>query len=129
MANEDAVRELMARLMEAVEASLAGSAPVREALEALAREGYEPKLFFVANAGDDGDGPDEDGEEGSDGDADADAEESSRLGLDMSARWSLRSRPPAGDGDARDEDEPPTADLTSLDRDFLRSVRIRSDDA
>jgi hypothetical protein len=50
MTDSEEVRELMAKLMAAVEASLAGSPAVKEALAELERSGYEPKLYFVANA-------------------------------------------------------------------------------
>lgn len=47
---DDEIRELMTKLMKAIEASLAASDAVREALEEIVRRGYEAKLFFVANA-------------------------------------------------------------------------------
>lgn len=47
---EEEIRELMAKLMKAIEASLAASEAVREALQEIVRRGYEAKLFFVANA-------------------------------------------------------------------------------
>ncbi|MBI2879630.1 MAG: hypothetical protein HYY19_07905 [Candidatus Rokubacteria bacterium] len=47
---EEEIRELMGKLMKAIEASLAASEAVREALQEIVRQGYEAKLFFVANA-------------------------------------------------------------------------------
>jgi len=47
---EEEIRELMGKLMKAIEASLAASEAVREALQEIVRRGYEAKLFFVANA-------------------------------------------------------------------------------
>src|SRR5919201_2715879 len=68
MDKDDAVRDLMAKLMQAVEASLSTSSEVRDALAELVRNGYEARLFFVANA-ESADGAGEDGgEEEADGD-------------------------------------------------------------
>ena len=45
MDERDVVRDLVAKLMEAVEASLDGSPAVREALDELARAGFDPRLI------------------------------------------------------------------------------------
>src|SRR5262245_43512576 len=50
MEKDDEIRDLMGKLMEAVEASLSTSTEVRAALADLVRNGYEARLFFVANA-------------------------------------------------------------------------------
>jgi hypothetical protein len=97
------IRGLMARLMQAVEASLATSDAVRQALAELLRQGYEARLFFVANAGS-ADG----------GDADADTDEAP---ADEEA-WVAHEI-----GGVEDEADL-TSELTRLDRDFLRSVQI-----
>ncbi len=106
MEDHDAVRDLMAKLMEAVESSLSSSTAVREALAALVREGYEARLFFVANtentrADDDGD------EEGSGSEDDRD------------------EAPVLHDVGARVEDGDIEFELTKLDRAFLKSLSIR----
>ena len=108
---DEAVRDLMAKLMQAVEASLATSSAVRDALADLVRNGYEARLFFVANA--------ESAEE-------TDAADST-------------SEPDSDSIEETDEDEtyvvrevgatPETADLrfelTKLDQAFLKSLLIR----
>jgi hypothetical protein len=100
------VRDLVAKLIEAVEASLDGSPAVHEALDELVRNGFEPRLILLADAaaraGDVDDGPASeapDAERGGEADdaADDDLEESRDLRFEM----------------------------TKLDRDFLRTVRIR----
>jgi hypothetical protein len=106
MDERDVVRDLVAKLMEAVEASLDGSAAVREALDELVRSGYEPRLILLADAAARAGDEDDDGEAETpeaDRRADADAEEDPEEARD------LRS------------------ELTKLDRDFLRMVRIRPD--
>ena len=50
MDERDVVRDLVAKLIEAVEASLDGSPAVREALDELVRNGFEPRLIFLADA-------------------------------------------------------------------------------
>ena len=50
MDERDVVRDLVAKLIEAVEASLDGSAAVREALDELVRSGYEPRIILLADA-------------------------------------------------------------------------------
>src|SRR5215475_4876019 len=106
MDKDEAIRDLMAKLMQAVESSLSTSSEVREALAELVRNGYEARLFFVANA----ESADQaDGEEGADG-----AEEETYVVREIGAA-------------------PETADLrfelTKLDRDFLKSLHIRPENA
>ena len=81
MENSDAIRDLMGKLMKAVEASLSHSTAVREALAELVRNGYEAKLFFVANA------ESEDGKDDGDGTG-----EPSRAATDEIGRASCRER-------------------------------------
>jgi hypothetical protein len=104
MDERDAVaRELVARLMDAVEASLEESAAVREALDALKRQGFEPRLILLADASAqdaEGDTADEEAVEAADA-----AEEGE----------------PAEPRDPHDLHY----GLTARDRDFLRTVRIR----
>ena len=50
MDERDVVRDLVAKLIEAVEASLDGSPAVREALDELVRNGFEPRLILLADA-------------------------------------------------------------------------------
>lgn len=113
MEDSDVVRDLMAKLMEAVEASLSSSGAVREALAELVRNGYEAKLFFVANA---------ESADGADADDDEDAE--------------TEASPARSDGDEDDafvlreigagrDDGDLQFELTKLDQDFLKSVKIR----
>jgi hypothetical protein len=104
--DDDEIRELMAKLMQAVEASLATSAAVREALAELMRRGYEARLFFVANA----ESAEEDGAEPGDEAERLEAEE-----LTLPVR-EIGAAPEASD--LRFE-------LTKLDRDFLKSLHIR----
>ena len=108
MDERDVVRDLVAKLMEAVEASLDGSAAVREALDELVRNGYEPRLILLADAA----ARAGDADEGADGPAEApDADHGSDA------------------GDAAEDDLEEARDLryelTKLDRDFLRTVRIQ----
>lgn len=118
MEDRDAIRDLMAKLMAAVEASLSGSRAVREALAELVRHGYEARLFFVANG------------EPADGQADGPADGKDR----ENEGW--QSSAAAGDGDeeetlvlreigAVDDDSDLEFELTKLDRDFLKSLNIR----
>lgn len=110
MADDEAIRELMAKLMRAVEASIHTSAAVREALAELVRNGYEARLFFVANAESAPEGePDTD----SDGDDAEEAEEGE-----------ARIEPEIG---ALPEGGPLRFELSKLDRDFLKSLHIRPD--
>ncbi|HEY7142261.1 MAG TPA: hypothetical protein VIE44_19370 [Methylomirabilota bacterium] len=111
MDERDVVRDLVAKLIEAVEASLDGSAAVREALDELVRNGFEPRLILLADAAarssaaDEAEGAAEEAPEDADGDRGADAEDAAEDDLE----------------DARDLHY----GLTKLDRDFLRTVRIR----
>ena len=50
MDERDVVRDLVSKLIEAVEASLDGSPAVREALDELVRNGFEPRLILLADA-------------------------------------------------------------------------------
>ena len=110
MDERDVVRDLVAKLIEAVEASLDSSPAVREALDELVRNGFEPRLILLADAAarstetEEEAGAD-DASEASDGDRSGDAEEASDEDLE----------------EARDLEY----ELTKLDRDFLRTVRIR----
>ena len=113
MDERDVVRDLVAKLIEAVEASLDGSTAVREALDELVRSGYEPRIILLADAaprGGESDGGDNPGDDASEADQRADASDAD---------------------DAAGEDSEEAADLryelTKLDRDFLRTVRIRSE--
>lgn len=106
MEENEAVRSLMTRLMEAVEASLSSSTAVRDALAELVRNGYEARLFFVANAeSESASGPDDDADDPTAPDDD----EPSML----------------HEIGALAEDREPSLELTKLDRDFLRSLNIR----
>lgn len=111
MDRDDVVKELMAKLMAAVEATLQGSTPVRDALAELGREGYGARLFFVANAEPPADG---DGD-----DADPDSEDE--------APPSLLAEPVLRDVSSAPDDPELDFDLTKRDRDFLKSVHIRPD--
>jgi hypothetical protein len=106
------VRDLVAKRIDAVEASLDGSTAVREALDELVRSGYEPRIILLADAAPraaESDGGDDPGDDASEADR-ADA-------------------PEADDADGEDSDEAADLryELTKLDRDFLRTVRIRSE--
>ena len=105
MDERDVVRDLVAKLIEAVEASLDGSPAVREALDELVRNGFEPRLIFLADASARPSGADEE----VDGAADAAPE---------------GDREPAAD-DELDEERDLRYEMTKLDRDFLRTVRIQ----
>lgn len=108
---DEEVRDLMAKLMQAVESSLATSSAVREALAELVRNGYEARLFFVANAesAEDGDGA----EAASEGDPD------NRDKNDEDETYVVREIGAAPEAvDLRYE-------LTKLDQDFLKSLHIR----
>ncbi len=113
---DEEVRDLMAKLMEAVETSLSTSTEVREALAELVRNGYEARLFFVANA------ESADGSEGGDhGDAEADEDDDAEDGEAAEEKETYVVREIGAvteGGDVRFE-------LTKLDRDFLKSLHIR----
>jgi hypothetical protein len=110
MDERDVVRDLVAKLIKAVEASLDESTAVREALDELVRSGYDPRLILLADAA-----PRTGDAEGSDDHADETSESEHRADVE----------------DALDEDPEEAEDLryelTKLDRDFLRTVRIRSE--
>lgn len=110
---DEAVRDLMAKLMQAVEASLATSSAVREALAELVRNGYEARLFFVANA-ESAENEGEGAEAPSDGDAEAGEE------TDEEETYVVREIGAAPDAAADLRYE-----LTKLDQDFLKSLHIR----
>jgi len=106
MDERDVVRDLVAKLIEAVEASLDASPAVREALDELVKNGFEPRLILLADAAARSsdaaqatadDAPDAAADDDHDGDADEDLEEARDLRYE----------------------------LTKLDRDFLRTVRIQ----
>jgi hypothetical protein len=110
MDERDVVRDLVAKLLEAVEASLDESTAVQEALDELIRSGYEPRLMLLADAAPRAAESDE-----SDDHSDAAGEPDHRADVE----------------DALDEDPEEAEDLryelTKLDHDFLRTVRIRSE--
>ena len=110
MDERDVVRDLVAKLIEAVEASLDGSPAVRDALDELVRNGFEPRLILLADATVRASG----GDEGAD---------------DEDASGTAEAEPGADGGDAGEDDLEEARDLryemTKLDRDFLRTVRIQ----
>jgi hypothetical protein len=101
MGDKDEVRDLMTKLMRAVEASLSSSTAVRDALAELVRNGYEARLFFVANADSAGAS-----EEGSGEVEEDEAPVLREIGAVID------------DGDL-------SAELTKHDCDFLKSLNIR----
>ena len=121
MDKDDAIRDLMAKLMQAVESSLSTSSEVRDALADLVRNGYEARLFFVANAESAEEADDEadaDGAEDADGAVGEEAEEEAG-----EATYVVREIGAVADaGDLRFE-------LTKLDRDFLKSLHLRLENA
>ena len=112
MDERDVVRYLVAKLIEAVEASLDGSPAVREALDELVRNGFEPRLILLADAAARSRGADETTDEATD-----EAPE-----VTDGARG-----PDAGEvaEDDLEEARDLRYELTKLDRDFLRTVRIQ----
>jgi len=108
MDDRDVVRDLVAKLIEAVEASLDGSPAVREALDELVRNGFEPRLILLADATARSSGADE-----ADDDAAGEAPEASDA-----------DREEAADDDP-EESRDLRYEMTKLDSDFLRTVRIR----
>jgi hypothetical protein len=112
MDDRDVVRDLVAKLIEAVEASLDGSPAVREALDELVRNGFEPRLILLADATARSSGADE---------AADDAAEEAPEATDADRG--------SGAGEAAEDDPEEARDLryemTKLDRDFLRTVRIQ----
>lgn len=111
MHDDEAIRELMAKLMRAVEASISTSAAVREALAELVRNGYEARLFFVANAESSALGEAAEG---------GDAEEAEGAPDEPENPVEREIGAVSDGGDLRFE-------LTKLDRDFLKSLHIRPD--
>jgi hypothetical protein len=111
--NEDEIRELMAKLIQAVEASLATSGAVREALAELVKQGYEARLYFVANA-ESADADEDDDEDAGEASGAGDTEPS--IEIDARIVPEISAGPDGGE---------PRFELTKLDRDFLRSVHIR----
>src|SRR3990170_1842682 len=110
MDRDDAIRDLMTKLMQAVEASLSTSSEVREALAELVRNGYEARLFFVANT--------ESAERG-EGEEELDAAGSEASEAEEEETYVVREIGALPDtSDLRFE-------LTKLDRDFLKSLHIR----
>jgi hypothetical protein len=121
MDERDVVRDLVAKLIEAVEASLDGSAAVREALDELVRSGYEPRVILLADAAARADASDEDGDDAS--------EDGHRAEADAAS--DAPETPEAPEANDAAEEDPEEADLryelTKRDRDFLRMVRIRTE--
>jgi hypothetical protein len=118
MEKDEEIRDLMGKLMEAVEASLSTSTEVRAALADLVRNGYEARLFFVANAEAAESG---DGAERSESEDDGSSEESPAPTGDEEETYVVREIGAVSDGgDLRFE-------LTKLDRDFLKSLHIRTE--
>ena len=111
MDERDVVRDLVARLIEAVEASLDGSPAVREALDELVRNGFEPRLILLADATARPSTAEETAEEAPETTDATDADRGSDVG--EAAEDDLE--------EARDL----RYELTKLDRDFLRTVRIQ----
>jgi len=111
MDERDVVRDLVAKLIEAVEASLDGSPAVREALDELVRNGFEPRLILLADATARSNSAEETAEEAS--------EATDATGADRGSDV----------GEAAEDDLEEARDLryelTKLDRDFLRTVRIQ----
>jgi hypothetical protein len=114
MDKDDEIRDLMGKLMQAVEASLSTSSEVREALAELVQNGYEARLFFVANA-ESADGA----ERAEGGDEETEAEGGEDGAGEEEETYVVREIGAVPDGaDIRFE-------LTKLDRDFLKSLHIR----
>jgi hypothetical protein len=104
MDERDVVRDLVAKLIEAVEASLDASPAVREALDELVKNGFEPRLILLADAA----ARSSDAAEGAGDDApEADDEHDDTADEDLDEARDLRY------------------EMTKLDRDFLRTVRIQ----
>lgn len=110
MDERDVVRDLVAKLIEAVEASLDASSAVREVLDELVRSGYEPRLVLLADA--------------------APRAAESDDSADPAEEATEDDQRPDGEDAVAEESEEATDlryELTKLDRDFLRTVRIRSE--
>ena len=112
MDERDVVRDLVAKLMEAVEASLDGSPAVRDALDELVRNGYVPRLIMLADASAARVGDEDEGGDAAPAAAQADHADHGPDAEDAPDDESEEAR------DLRYE-------LTKLDRDFLRTVRIQ----
>ena len=108
MARDEHIQELMAKLIRAIESSLAASDAVRDAMKELVQQRYDTRLIFVANA-----------ESGS-------AESRSHPPA-VFEQASLQEQ-----GTLQDDELLPDAELqfemTATDRDFLRSLAIDPDD-
>ena len=115
MDRDDAIRDLMTKLMQAVEASLSTSSEVRDALAELVRNGYEARLFFVANTESAERGEGEEELDAADGSEASEAEEEETYVV-----REIGALPDTSD--LRFE-------LTKLDRDFLKSLHIRPENA
>ena len=108
MDERDVVRDLVAKLIEAVEASLDSSPAVREALDELVRNGFDPRIILLADAtvrSKDSDDSTDDVPEALDAERGPDASEAA--------------------DEILDEPRDLRYEMTKLDRDFLRTVRIR----
>lgn len=97
MARDEHIQELMAKLIRAIESSLAASDAVREAMKELVQQGYDTRLIFVANA------------------------ENKVVEGATEAPAVFEEGSVQETGDLQFE-------LTSTDRDFLRSLSISSED-
>jgi hypothetical protein len=122
MDERDVVRDLVAKLIEAVEASLDGSAAVREALDELVRSGYEPRVILLADAAARAADSDDDSDDAAEDDRHAEAH----------AAADGPETPKAPEANDAAEEDPDEAldlryELTKRDRDFLRMVRIRTE--
>jgi hypothetical protein len=119
MEKDDEIRDLMGKLMEAVEASLSTSTEVRAALAELVRNGYEARLFFVANAETAEAGESAENGDRAEGEDDESLEETADSTGDEEETYVVREIGAVSDGgDLRFE-------MTKLDRDFLKSLHIR----
>jgi hypothetical protein len=120
MEKDDEIRDLMGKLMEAVEASLSTSTEVRAALAELVRNGYEARLFFVANAeaAESAENGGDQTERGEGADDESVEEPAEAAGGDEEETYVVREIGASEGGDLRFE-------LTKLDRDFLKSLHIR----
>jgi hypothetical protein len=108
MDEPELVRDLVAKLMDAVEASLESSPAVRAALDELVRQGFEPRLILLADAA----APDAE----ADG-AEEPADDADEAEVDDEAELE-------GPAEPRDPHDLRYG-LTPHDREFLRTVRIR----
>ena len=124
--HDETVRDLMTKLMEAVEASLASSGPVRDALAELSRSGYDAKLFFVANAEAAGEaGTAEDADAPEPGAADAGPAGAARDDDDVEVDEDEAAALVRGEWVGPSDDDDLRFELTKRDQDFLKSLSIR----